>query len=145
MIVSSHLSHWPDPLSKAAGSLGLPSEGGSLGSIRRKATTRVKVKVWDFFFESYTQRRWERKNWMDLRLQSSDDGDLNTYSMMFGENDGSTTPYSLSDDGDLTHSMMAVNWGGAWAMGLCHLPHKAFPKPLERTISRKNTTYFLFR
>ena len=50
---------------------------------------------------------------MDLRLQSSDDGDLNTYSMMFGENDGSTTPHSLSDDGDLTHSMMAVNWGGA--------------------------------
>ena len=35
---------------------------------------------------------------MDLRLQSSDDGDLNTYSMMFGENDGSTTPHSLSDD-----------------------------------------------
>ena len=54
---------------------------------------------------------------MDLRLQSSDDGDLNTYSMMFGENDGSTTPYSLSDDGDLTHSMMAVNWGGVWAFG----------------------------
>ena len=50
---------------------------------------------------------------MDLRLQSSDDGDLNTYLMMFGENDGSTTSHSLSDDGDLTHSMMAVNWGGA--------------------------------
>ena len=79
---------------------------------------------------------------MDLRFQSSDDGDLNTYLMMFGENDGSTTPYSLSDDGDLTHSMMAVNWGGAGAMGLCHLPHKAFPSPVERKISRKKRPIF---
>ena len=86
------------------------SEGGFN---QEKSNNKGESESVGIVFESYTQRRWERKNRIDLRLQSSDDGDLNTYSMMFGENDGSTTPYSLSDDGDLTHSMMAVNWGGA--------------------------------
>ena len=81
---------------------------------------------------------------MDLRLQSSDDGDLNTYSMMFGENDGSTTPYSLSDDGDLTHSMMAVNWGGVWAFGPLSSSTQSFPQS-TRTYDFEKKTYFLFR